>query len=117
MKDKAKANLQASKTLLAAELVDPAMSRLYYALFQAGVYAMGLQARRPGEFRTGAKDWTHATICGNASLYRRRTNDVWLFRKARSLREQADYHEDRLRRALVENLMPLVEEFLKDVCS
>ena len=115
MKDKARGNLQASRTLLAAELVDPAMSRVYYALFQAGVHAMGLQGRQPSRFRPGAARWTHATICANASLYRRRLDDLESFRDARSLREATDYGPAPVLRARAEQILSSAERFLEEV--
>lgn len=117
MEEKARTNLQASRTLLASELVDPAMSRLYYALFQAGVHAMESKGRRPGEFRAGESKWTHGMICGNASLYRRRLEDLALFRDARSLREQADYAAAPVLRVRVEQVLASAEAFFEEVCS
>jgi hypothetical protein len=117
MKDKARANLLASRILLEAELVDPSMSRLYYALFQAGVHTMTVQGRTPGDFTRDARDWTHASICGNAFLLRSDRRDPWLFQEARTLRERADYRVEAVDRRLIERLLPLVEAFLNEVCA
>jgi len=117
MKDKARANLTAARVLLEAGLVDPSMSRLYYALFQAGVHAMTIQGRKPGDFVREAKDWTHASICGNANLFLNRPGDSWLFRRARGLRVQADYTDSSVSRREVEHLFPAVEAFLNEVCT
>ena len=116
MKEKAEANLLASRALLAIELNDPAMSRLYYALFQAGVHAMEEQGRRPADFRAGAADWAHGTICGNASMFRRRIADLRLFELARVLRERADYRSEPVSRVQVQELLPRVEEFIAECC-
>jgi uncharacterized protein (UPF0332 family) len=116
MKAKARANLAACRVLLEADLVDPSMSRLYYALFQAGVHAMNVQGRTPADFTMGAKHWTHVSICGNSSLFRSRRNDAWLFQEARNLRERADYRDETTPRRKVQQLLPMVESFLNEVC-
>ncbi len=116
MIQKAKANLKASKKLLGADLVDPAMSRLYYALFQAGVHALRLAGKKPEDFKVASKGkWGHDIICGNISILRPQSNDWALFRDARFLREQADYDMVPVVRQRVMNLLPQVEEFVRQV--
>ena len=101
---------------MAANLIDPAMSRLYYSLFQAGVHAMGKLGKRPRDL--GRSDtWEHGTICGNATLFRKTSRDFQLFRSARSLREQADYREAPVDQRRVQELLPAVAAFVEEVCS
>lgn len=115
---KAKANLKASKKLLGADLVDPAMSRLYYALFQAGVHALRLAGKKPEDFKvTSRGKWGHDIVCGNISVLRPQRNDVELFREARLLRERADYDTIPVIRQRVVDLLPKVEEFVREVCG
>ncbi len=114
MQDKARANLEAARVLAERGWFDAAANRAYLALFQAGVAWMQRMGRRPEEFARGATRWHHATIVGNASLYRRRLADVALFRDLRALRVQADYGEspvasDRVR-AVLANVRVLIEE-------
>lgn len=111
---KARANLEAARRLAELDLFDASANRAYFAAFQAGVDWMTRMGRRPDEFTRGATRWQHATIVGNASLYRRRLADVELYRDLRALRVQADYGEipvgiDRVRAVLV-RLRKLIEE-------
>ena len=93
------------------------MTRLYYALFQAGVHAMEAAGKKPSDFRQGVDKWEHATICGNATLFRGSSSDLPLFREARSLREQADYSPVPVRFEQVEDLHSDVAQFIKDTCD
>lgn len=119
MKDKARANLKASKLLVEKELLDPAMSRLYYALFQAGVHAMTLRGTTPESLSMRALDgrWNHTLLAGNAALCRGRREDLSLFRRASALRAQADYYEASVQRQQLTPLIPEVEQFLAEVCA
>jgi uncharacterized protein (UPF0332 family) len=91
MRRKAEDSLRATEHLVRLGLHDSGASRLYYALYAAAVDWMKRAGRQPGEFTSGASKWRHATIVGNASLYRRSLQDVLLFRTAYSLRLRADY--------------------------
>jgi hypothetical protein len=116
VKDKARSNLKASRMLIEKDLVDPAMSRLYYALFQAGVHALQSSGKRPRDLSMH-DDWKHETVCGNASLCRGRIGDRLLFTQAKSLRVEADYRPSRVPGPAVVELVPLVQQFVDEVCS
>jgi uncharacterized protein (UPF0332 family) len=116
VKDKAKANLRAARKLMHERILDPAMSRLYYALFQAGVHVFTQAGRSPEDFKRDSRGrWGHDVICGNASLLRPGRDDRPLFREARSLRERADYEVLRVHRHQIEVLLPEVEELVAEV--
>jgi uncharacterized protein (UPF0332 family) len=118
LKDKARANLKAARKLAGAKLLDPAMSRLYYALFQAGVHAMQRKGKKPEDFKVGAKGrWGHDVICGNANILRQGKDDRALFRDARSLREQADYDAAGITREHIDGVMDDIDTFVEEVCS
>jgi hypothetical protein len=88
---KAKANIAAARMLAERGWYDGAANRAYFALFQAGVGWMAQMGKTPDQFSRGATRWRHAVIVDNASLYRRRMQDVLLFRGVRDQRVQADY--------------------------
>jgi len=116
VKNKARANLKASRTLIAEDLVDPAMSRLYYALFQAGVHALkkgGWTPRKLGPYG----EWKHSTVREGAYLMRSDHGDRILFQEACALREQADYDVLPVNRRRVADLYPEIEAFVEGVCS
>lgn len=115
MKDKARANLKASRTLIDKNLIDPAMSRLYYALFQAGVHALDTLGKDPKDLGP-YEDWKHSTVRESAYLMRKRRTDRFLFADACNLREQADYHELQVNRRQVEDLFPMIQAFVEEVC-
>jgi uncharacterized protein (UPF0332 family) len=116
MQDKAKANLDAARVLAERGWFDAAANRAYFALFQAGVAWMQRMGRRPEEFTRGATRWQHATIVGNASLYRRRLADIALFRELRALRVQADYGESRVAGDRVRAVLGKARELIEEVC-
>jgi uncharacterized protein (UPF0332 family) len=116
VKDKARANLKASKTLVHRDLIDPAMSRLYYALFQAGVHALERSGRTPRSLGP-YEDWKHSTVREGAYLMRSSSSDRILFHEACALREQADYRAAPVNRKRVAELVPVIEAFVTAVCS
>jgi uncharacterized protein (UPF0332 family) len=110
---KALRSLEAGHLLLEEGLLDDATSRLYYALFQAGVYGLEARARQPREFRSTY--WDHLTVARCAVLLRARPEDVDLFDTARVLRQNADYDHRSVQRRWVEFLRRDVERFVIDV--
>jgi hypothetical protein len=115
VKDKARANLKATMTLVEQDLLDPAMSRLYYALFQAGVHALEAGGKRPQDLGPYS-EWKHETVCGNASLVRGRKDDRILYTQAKGLRVQADYTPTPVGKKQLETPLPKVEALLAEVC-
>ncbi len=117
MRGKAKSNLQATDSLLQTDFIDGAMTRLYYSLFQAAAHWMEKNGKKPSDFTANAGRWSHATICGNATLYRGQKEDLSLFKDARSLREAADYTPVPVKREQVEGLRAEIEEFVSGICD
>lgn len=95
------------------------MSRLYYALFQAGVHSLASKGKSPSQFAATARDgkWTHEILRNNASLCRNRRGDRALFELAFGLRVTADYETVAVDREQFEQLIPRVEEFLQEVSA
>ena len=92
------------------------MSRLYYALYQAGVHALRIAGKQPEDFKVASRGkWGHDIVCGNIGILRPQRADGSLFRKARSLRERADYDVLPVAKPWVVALLPQVEEFVKQV--
>jgi uncharacterized protein (UPF0332 family) len=119
MKDKARANLQACKNLLGADLLDPAASRLYYALFQAGVQAMANRNTKPSDLDREAVDekWSHTLLRNNASLCRGKRSDRAFFGTLFSLRQAADYEPEPVEREEIEAHLPDVQAFVNEVTT
>jgi hypothetical protein len=117
VRHKARDNLSSARILLDAGLVDPAASRLYYAIFQAAVDWMSRMGRRPDEFTRGAKWWRHDVIVRNASLVRRSVPDLRLFKELQSMRIQADYQASRVEREDLVALFDSAAHFVEEVCS
>src|SRR5437870_1883034 len=99
LKDKALENLAAGELLLGQGLVNSAASRLYYAMYEAGVHKLTQQGRTPGETRSGAVEWDHSMVQNNAGLLRGRRSDRLLFHAMRTLRVVADYRDENVRDA------------------
>ena len=118
MKVKARANLKASQALIAGNLIDSAMSRLYYALFQAGVHALRERSLTPEKLSSDARDgeWGHTLVRNNARLCRSRSDDRRLFRMAFSLRSQADYDDSSVDAVEVERIAPAIHAFVEETC-
>lgn len=114
---KALANLKASKRLHDARLIDPAMSRLYYALFQAGVHAHSVAGRAASSVKAGVTEWDHTLLCNTTLQMRNQVADRKLFLEAKSLRAQADYMEIPVQEAQFTALLPAVEQFVVEVCQ
>jgi uncharacterized protein (UPF0332 family) len=117
MRDKARESLRAAEVFFDADCVDPAASRLYYAVFQAAVDWLTRMGRRPEELSLGADRWRHETIVGNASLFRRRLGDVRLLRALHSLRVQADYQPASVPLEQISALRPSAARFIEEVSS
>lgn len=93
------------------------MSRLYYALFQAGIHAMESAGQSASKLNLYSKGrWGHDTVCGNVFLCRKQKDDEVLFREARSLREQADYDRLPVPANSVRDLLPDIERFIQETC-
>lgn len=117
MKKKAASSLVACKALVSSRLTDSAASRLYYALFQAGVHVLERQGKNPADFTSGATQWAHGWICDNAYLFRKVREDKRLFKMAYSLRERADYRVPPVQPCELDPLLPRAEDFVQDVCA
>lgn len=118
MREKARSSLIAGVKLLEAGLVDSATSRLYYALFQAAVYAFETKlGKGPGDLTLGMTRWGHAIVARNAFLIRRRKSDEALLLKTRSLRFNADYSSTPVARADVQPLVDDVGNFVREATS
>src|SRR5262245_66061511 len=91
VKAKARENLEAALRLLERGLLNASASRLYFAAFQAAIFALQTRSRVPTEREGGARCWSHvrveqaiATVLGNEE-------DRRVFSELRHLREKADY--------------------------
>ena len=116
MKDKARRNLDATRILLAAANVDPAMSRLYYALFQACVHHFECRGMRPSALGPYS-EWKHSTVRNHVYRIRRRHDDVVLLRLAYTLRSQADYAAEPVDGMTVAKLVFRAEDFVREACK
>lgn len=117
MQGKARENLEAGLLLLEAGLVNAAASRLYYALFQAAVYALERQGKTPARLRRGARRWDHRMVGERASLVRGLAEDAVLFDELRDLRGRADYESSPVERRKVEFMKQEVERFVREVTT
>jgi len=117
MRAKARRSLEAARLLLARGFVDEAASRLYFALFQAGVYALERRGLRPADFRAGATYWEHRTVARNAERIRGEPGDAGLFERSRDLHQKSDYTRDFVRRRDLEFLRYKVERFVLEVTA
>lgn len=119
VKQKAQSSLEACKALVSHKLTDSAASRLYYALFQAGVHALDQQGRDPRKLDGHASEgrWSHTFFRNNASLCRGNREDRRLFRAAYDLRVTADYSDVPVEAHQIGKLMPAVEGFLQETCT
>lgn len=113
MKNKARRSLKAALLLLDSGFADAAASRLYYAAFQAAIYAFVRQGRDPGEFRPGARGWSHRMIRENAALVRGIESDAVFSGKLYRLRLRADYGVRFIERRWIEYLRREVERFVR----
>jgi len=113
MKGKARENLEVALRALENGHVNAAASRLYYALFQAAVYALERQGRAPSEFRRGATVWDHRIVGDRIALVRGLPEDGRLFEKLRFLREMADDHKEPVSRSELELKKHEVERFVR----
>jgi uncharacterized protein (UPF0332 family) len=114
---KARRSSKAALLLLGAGFPDAAVSRLYYAVFQAAVHALKRQGRSPGEFRPGARGWSHRMVRENAALVRGNETDVWFLKRLYSLRIQADYRSPLTARRTIEFLRREAERFVLEATS
>ena len=116
---KARGNLSAARQLINEKLTDPAMSRLYYSMFQAGIVCLERLGKTPNDFDSRTQKWTHATICGNASLLETTPSKKLgpLFQRARSLRERADYDPQPVNPIQVTDILNEAMPFIERVCS
>src|SRR5262249_44557963 len=115
MKAKAQANLMACRRLMEAKLYAPGASRLYYALFQAAVHALGRLGKKPSDFTLGATQWKHEMVKGNVYLCRKRKEDSDLYRSVLGLRVDADYTELPIEPEDVDPFIPDVDELVREV--
>jgi len=115
VREKARQNLKAGRVLLDAGLLDAAASRFYYAAFQAAVYALERQGRRPSDFRGGARRWEHRMVAGVGNLARGRVGDDVLLDDLRRIREDADYKPGAVRRSDLEFLKHEAARFVEEV--
>lgn len=111
----ARENLRAGLLLLERGLLRGAANRFYYAAFQAAVYALEGQGRRPSEFRDPY--WTDATVGHLAPLARYRPEDRLSFAWLYDLRLKADYLTGPVSRAELASARHEVRRFVEEVTS
>jgi uncharacterized protein (UPF0332 family) len=109
--------LEGGLLLLDAGFPDAAASRLYYAVFQAAVYALERQGRDPSEFAPGARKWSHRMIRENAALVRGNEADVRFLKRLYWLRIEADYDAPLTARRSVEFLRREAERFVLEATT
>lgn len=114
MKAKARENLDSAMLLLRAGRLNACASRLYYALFQAVVFALERQGRKPEDFRDAPR-WNHVTIVEAAHLARGEGSDRLLLDGARLLRLRADYAPENVYRREIEHLRHAACRFVMEV--
>ena len=117
LKEKARRSLAEALILLERGYVDGAASRLYYAAFQAAVFALESQGRKPSDFRPGATLWAHQTVVNQAALVRGRADDVDLLQGLLAMRRQADYLSSQVRRGRIQFLLHEVIRFVDQVTA
>ena len=117
MREKALQNLRLARALLELGLYDGASTHLYYAAFQAVIFAFERKGLRPHDFLPGAKRWEHWMVIRHASRARGHPEDALLLKELRWLRNRADNHEstvDLKRLAVLCRLAdPLVREVIR----
>lgn len=115
---KARENVQAGRVLLTERCPNAAASRLYYALFQAGVFrfetVLGLTADR---LKRHARSWEHGLVCSNAGLVRGRSLDRRLFEVLRAMRTEADYGSTEIESERVAARLADVAVLVREVTS
>lgn len=119
LKDKAQENLDAGVRLVDATPSRPnaAMSRLYYALYQAALHCHEKASRKFFHVDATASKWTHELVRNSAALLRGKTDDVKLFTDALAQRVTADYKHHPVEIVKVKAMLPKVEEFVRSVCK
>jgi len=93
MREKALQNLRLARALLELGFYDGAATHLYYAAFQALLFAFERKGLRPQDFHPGAKRWEHWRVIRHAPRARGRGEDALLLDELRKLRNGADYRE------------------------
>ncbi|MCI0587413.1 MAG: HEPN domain-containing protein [Planctomycetes bacterium] len=114
MREKALQNLRLARALFELGLYDGATTHLYYAAFQALIFAFDRKGLRPKDFHPGAKRWEHWMVVRHAPRARGLAEDSLLLKKLRRLRNRADYEEggieSRALRDLLARADPLIRE-------
>ena len=117
MREKALQNLRLARALLELGLYDGAATHLYYAAFQALIFAFGRKGLRPHEFRPGAKRWEHWMVIRHAPLARGRPEDALLLRELRWLRNRADYHESSIGLKTLGDLCSMADPLIREATA
>ncbi|HET6204605.1 MAG TPA: hypothetical protein VFI25_17570 [Planctomycetota bacterium] len=117
MKDLAHENLEAARILLDRGLLHAAASRLYFAFFQAGVFALARAARTPEDARKGLAYWSHEAVGDLVHLSRGRDDDSVRFKRLQDLRVRADYDRGPVARREVEEFRHEVVRFVREVTA
>ncbi len=117
LRTKALQNLAAGELLLERGLVDAAMSRLYYAAYQAAVARFTDMGLAPGQVRSGAVEWDHSMVANNARVLRGRWADRNLFFRIRDLRVIADYRAREIARAEVETVRGPAADLVRELTA
>ncbi len=117
MKDLAHENLEAARILLDRGLVRAAASRLYYAYFQAAIFALVRGGKSPEDSRRGVRYWSHDAVGELVHLVRGRDDDAPRFRDLWDLRVRADYDRGPVERREVEESKHEVIRFVREVTA
>jgi hypothetical protein len=117
LKDKALENLAAGELLLDRGTINAAASRLYYAMYEAAVWALTNAGKRPGAFRSGAVEWDHSMVGNNAGMLRTSYEDRALYKVTRSARLVADYKPARVNEIELRYVRSHVADFVKELAK
>ncbi|MGH7149590.1 MAG: hypothetical protein ACREIU_02770 [Planctomycetota bacterium] len=116
-KDLAHENLEAARILLDRGLVRSAASRLYFALLQAAIFALGRAGRTPADSRKGLRYGSHDAVGDLVHLVRGREDDTARFQSLRDLRVRADHDRGPVGRREVEESTYEVFRFVREVTA
>ena len=115
MRRKALENLDLGLLLLDLGYTDGAANRLYFAVFQAAVYALERKGLRPWHLQPGSHRWRHVVVRRQVLPLRGRREDAVVFSELWRLRTKADYRLAPVSPAEIETWAPLAARFVREV--
>ncbi|MGH7152098.1 MAG: hypothetical protein ACREIU_15440 [Planctomycetota bacterium] len=114
MREKALQNLRLARALLELGLYDGAATHLYYAAFQAPIFAFERKWLRPQDLHPGAKRWEHWMVIHHAPRARGRPEDAVLLDELRKLRNRAAYQKSRIDLKSLRDLCRMADRLVRE---